>query len=81
MQHNEQGEGERTAKIYKNITCYKCGQIGHYIGSFPFKEDEQEILKEKVSSPDNTVQGVNRVTTGISIMYANHEADVINGET
>ena len=28
-QHNDQGNGERTAKIYKNITCYKCGQLGH----------------------------------------------------
>ena len=39
--HNDQGDGERTAKIYKNITCYKCGQLGHYSVSCPLKEDEQ----------------------------------------
>ena len=37
-QHNEQGEGKITAKIYKNITCYKCGQLGQYSGSYPFNE-------------------------------------------
>ena len=81
MQHNEQGEGERTAKIYKKITCYKCGKIVHYSGSFPFKEDKQEILKENVSSPDNIVQGVNRVTTGISSIHVDHKADESNGKT
>ena len=44
-QKNEQDNGEITANIYKIITCYKCGQLGHYSGSCPFKEDEQEKLK------------------------------------
>ena len=25
VQHNDQGDRERTSKIYKNITCFKCG--------------------------------------------------------
>ena len=25
VEHNEQGNSKRTANIYKNITCYKCG--------------------------------------------------------
>ena len=54
-QHNKKGKGEGTAKIYKNITCYKCSQLIHYSGSCPFKEDEQEILKENGSIPDNIV--------------------------
>ena len=40
-QHNDLGYGKRTVNIYRNITCYKCVQIGHYSGSCPFKEDEQ----------------------------------------
>ena len=54
-QHNEHVKGKITAKIYKNITCYKCSQLIHYSGSCPFKEDEQEILKENGSIPDNIV--------------------------
>ena len=80
-QHNEQGEGGRTAMIYKNITCYKCIQLGRYSGSCPFKEDEQEILKLKGSTLYNILQRVNCVTTGISRMHIDHEADKINGET
>ena len=64
-QHNEQGDSKRTAKIYKNITCYKCGQIGHYSGSCPFKEDKKEKLKDKGISPDNIVQVINHATAGI----------------
>ena len=79
-QHNEQGDSERTARIYKNIACYKCSQIGHYRGSCPYKEDEQEKLKDKGSSLDNIVQGVNCATTGISSMHVDHEADESNGE-
>ena len=79
--HNNQGDGERTAKIYKNSTCYKYGQLGHYIGSCPFKEDKQEKLKEKGSSPDNKVQGINHVTTCISSIHLNHEVDESNGDT
>ena len=45
-QHNEQGNNERIAKIYKNITCFKCSQLRHYSGSCPFKKDEQETLKD-----------------------------------
>ena len=78
-QHNKQGEGEITAKTYKSITCYKCGQLGHYSGSCPCKKDGQEKLKEKGSSPDNIMQGFNHVTTGISSVHVNHEADKING--
>ena len=54
-QHKDQRDGDRTANIYKNITCYKCVQIGHYSGSCPFKEHEQEKLKEKGIRPDNIV--------------------------
>ena len=53
VQHNYQSDSKMTANIYKNITCYKCGQLGHYSGSYPFKEDEQEKLKDKGSIPDN----------------------------
>ena len=45
VQHNKQGEGERTEKIYNKITCYECSQLGHYSGSCPLKEDKQEKLK------------------------------------
>ena len=38
-------------------------------------------MKEKRSSPDNIVQGINRVTTGISSMHVDHEAENINRET
>ena len=81
MQHNEQGDRESTAKIYKNITCYKCGQLSHYSGSCHFKEDEQEHFKDKGSSPENIVQGINRATTGISSMHVDHKAYKSNGET
>ena len=64
-QHNEQGNNERIAKIYKNITCFKCSQLSHYSGSCPFKKDEQYILKDKGSSLDNIVQVINIATTGI----------------
>ena len=47
----------------------------------PFKEDEQEKLKDKGSNPDNIVQGINHATTGISSMHINHEADGSKGET
>ena len=80
-EHNDQGNINRTAKIYKNISCYKCGQIGHYIGSCPFKEDIQEKMKDKGISTDNIVQGINSATTGISSMHINQEADESNGET
>ena len=36
-QHGKQGNNEMTANIYKNITCFKCSQLGHYRGSCPFK--------------------------------------------
>ena len=80
-QNNDQGNGERTAKIYKNITCYKCGQLGHCIRSCPFKEDEQEKLKDKGSRPENIVQGINHSTTVISSMYIDHKVDKSNGDT
>ena len=64
-QHNKQGKCKRTANIYKNTTCYKCGQLVQYRGSCPFKENEQNILKEKGRIPDNIIQGFNRVTTCI----------------
>ena len=78
---NDQGDRNRTADIYNNITCYKFGQLGNYSGSCPFKEDGQEKLKDKESSLDNTIQGINRATTGISSMQVDHEADESNGET
>ena len=80
-QHNEQCEGKITTKIYKNITCYKYGQLGHYSSSCPLKEDEQGKFKEKGSNLDNIMQGVKRVMTGISIMHVDHEADKSNKET
>ena len=40
-QQNEQVDNKRTLKLYKNITCFKCGQLGHCSGSCPFKEDGQ----------------------------------------
>ena len=40
-QHTDQGDVKRTERIYNNITCYKCVQLGHYRGSCPFKEEEQ----------------------------------------
>ena len=64
-QHKELGDNKRTEKIYKNIACCKCGQPGHYSMSRPFKEDEQEKLKDKGSIPDNIVQGINHSTAGI----------------
>ena len=64
VKHNDQGDGKKTEKIYKDITCCKCGQLHHYSGSCPFKEEEQEKFKEKGSSPDNIVKGINRATTG-----------------
>ena len=81
MKYNDQGNGKRTSKIYKNITYYKCGQLGHYSGSCPFKDDEKGKLKEKGISPHNIVQGIKSATTGISSMHANHEEDESNGET
>ena len=69
VQHNEQGEGKRTAKIYKITTCYKCGQLGHYSRSCCFNEDEQEKLKGKGSDPEKIVQGVNHIATVISSMH------------
>ena len=81
MQHNYQGDDKITVKIYKNITCYKCCQLGHYSGSCPFKEDEQEKLKDKGISPDNIMQGINRTTTSTSSIHVDHEADKSNGET
>ena len=81
VQHNEQGNGKRTARIYNNITCYKCDQLGHYSGSYPFKEEEQKKLKEKESSPEKVVQGINCATVVISSMNVDHEADESNGET
>ena len=80
-QHGKQGDNERTAKIYKNITCFKYGQFSHYSGSCPFKEDEQEKLKDKGSIPYNIVQGINCVTTIISSMHVDHKVDESNGET
>ena len=38
-------------------------------------------MKEKGSIPDNIVQGINRVTMGISSMHVDHKADKINGDT
>ena len=78
-QHNKQGKGERTE--YKNITCYKCGQLGHCRGSCIFKEYEQEKLKENGINLDSIVQGFNRVTAVISSIHVDHEADESNVET
>ena len=47
----------------------------------PIKEDKQEKLKEKGSIMENIVQGVNRVTTGISSIHVDHKADESNGKT
>ena len=80
-QHNNQENGKRAAKIYKNITCYKYGQLRNYSGSCPFKEDKQEKLKDTGSNLYNIVQGINRATTGISSMHVNHKAEEINRET
>ena len=79
-QHGEQGNNKRRAKIYKNITSFKYGQLGHYSGSCPFKEYKQEKLKDKGSIPDNIVQVINRTKTGISSMHVDHEADESNGK-
>ena len=38
-------------------------------------------MKEKGSIPDNIVQVINRATTFISSMHADHKADESNGET
>ena len=80
-QQNAQVEGKSTAKIYKNITCYRCVQLVHYSGSCPFKEDKKEKLKGKGSIPENIVQEFNCVTTEISSMHVDHEADKSNVET
>ena len=81
MKHNYQGDDKITAKIYNIITCYKCCQLSHYSGSCPFKEDEQEKLKDKGSILDNIVQGINRTTTCTSSMHVDHESDKSNRET
>ena len=66
------GRRQKNGKKYKNITCYKCVQLGHYSGLCPFKEDKQEKNKEKGSDTQKIVQGVNRVATGISSMHVDH---------
>ena len=71
-QQNYQGDGKITANIYKNITCYKCCQLGHYSRSCTFKKYEQENIKDKGSILDNIMQGINRTTTSISSMHVNH---------
>ena len=81
VQHNKQGDSERTAKIYKNIKCYKCGQLDLYSRACPFKEDKQENLKDKGSSPDKIVQGINHATAGISSMHVDHKSCKSNRET
>ena len=49
--------------------------MGHYSRPCPFKEDEQEKVKEKGSNPYNTVQGVDRTFTGMYSMHAGNDAD------
>ena len=81
VQHKYQGEYKKVTKTYKNITYYKCDQLGHFIGSCPFKEDEQEKLKEKGSNLDNIIQGVNCGMEGMSSMHVEHVVDESNRET